>query len=83
MPVPFVLRLVPRALVAGATLALLGGCAEGMGGPPLVSAQFPPAASGSVGAQPAGSLPRGAANVGPGPNATQNSFLSWTFGTRR
>ena len=64
---------------------VLAGCASAAGGPSLVSAQYPPG-TGAVNdqsePQPVNSLPRGAANVGPGPAATQPSYGTITFGAR-
>ena len=72
--------LVCVGLVCGG----LAGCGEA-GGPPLVSAQYPPG-TGEVNSksepQPLGSLPPGAANIGPGPGGFQPNYLSWTFGAR-
>ena len=74
--------LSPRALLL---LCLpLAACGE-PGGAPLVSAQYPPG-TGMVNSQsepqPINSLPPGAANIAPGPGATQPNYLSWTFGAR-
>jgi len=66
-----------------ALVALLGGCGAIARGPDLVSAQTPPG-TGIVNAasqpQPPNSLPPGAAVSGPGPGATQRSYLTLTFG---
>ena len=66
-----------------AVLALLPLAACGVpGGPPLVSAQYPPG-TGLVNAksepQPLNSLPPGAANFSPAPGATQPSYAAITF----
>lgn len=56
---------------------LLAGCGE-PGGPPLVSAQSPPAVNAAnTQPQPQGSLPDGAAGVGPG--AVHPNYVGWTF----
>jgi hypothetical protein len=67
----------------------LGGCGLGLGGeaggPPLVSAQYPPGTgpvNGKSEPQPLGSLPAGAANISSGPGGYQPNYLSWTFGAR-
>lgn len=64
-------------------LAVLGGCGIVQQGPDLVSAQTPPG-TGLVNdasePQPPNSLPPGAAVSGPGPGATQRSYLTRTFG---
>ena len=69
--------------LALALLALLGGCGIIQQGPDLVSAQTPPG-TGLVNdasePQPPNSLPPGAAVSGPGPDATQRSYLTRTFG---
>lgn len=69
-------------LATGATLC---GCGQVGRGPDLVSAQTPPG-TGAVNAQsepqPQGSLPPGAAVAGPGPGATQQSYLTVTLGRR-
>lgn len=63
-------------------LTLLGGCGAIQQGPDLVSAQTPPG-TGLVNdasePQPPNSLPPGAAVAGPGPGATQHSYLTRTF----
>ena len=66
-------------------LALLGGCEVIQQGPDLVSAQTPPG-TGVVNdasePQPPNSLPPGAPVSGPGPGATQRSYLTLTPGRR-
>jgi hypothetical protein len=68
--------------MALAALTLLGGCSVIQQGPDLVSAQTPPG-TGLVNdasePQPPNSLPPGAAVSGPGPGATQHSYLTRTF----
>jgi hypothetical protein len=68
--------------MALAALVLLGGCGVIQQGPDLVSAQTPPG-TGLVNdanePQPPNSLPPGAAVSGPGPGATQRSYLTRTF----
>jgi len=68
-----------------AALLALGGCGAIGRGPDLVSAQTPPG-TGNVNdasePQPPGSLPPGAAVSGPGPYATQRSYLTFTPGRR-
>ncbi len=63
-------------------LILLGGCDVIQQGPDLVSAQTPPG-TGLVNdvsePQPPNSLPPGAAVAGPGPGATQHSYMTRTF----
>lgn len=73
-------RIVAGAAVL-ACLALAGCGAPSR--PPLVSAQYPPAAvSSNAMPQVANSLPPGAANISSAPNATEDNYLSWTFGRR-
>ena len=66
-------------------LLALGACGSIGRGPDLVSAQTPPG-TGYVNdasePQPLGSLPPGAAVSGPGPYATQPSYLTFTTGRR-
>ncbi len=55
----------------------LGGCGARLGGPPLLSGQSPAAAEAAGSEpQPVGSLPRGAAGIGRGPNAAEPNRLS-------
>ena len=66
-------------------LLALGGCGAIGRGPALVSAQTPPG-TGNVNdasePQPPNSLPPGAAVSGPGPYASQPSYLTFTPGRR-
>jgi len=66
-------------------LGLLSGCDAIVRGSDLVSAQTPPG-TGIVNAasqpQPPNSLPPGAAVSGPGPGATQPSYLTLPLRTR-
>ena len=75
----------PFRLVMLCSLALTGCAVVPGGGPTLVSGQYPPG-TGPVNdqsePQPIGSLPPGAANIGPGPAATQPSYGAITFGAR-
>lgn len=78
------MRGVALAAFAAASAGLCG-CDRLGTGPDLVSAQTPPG-TGVVNnqsePQPPGSLPPGAAVYGPGPGATQRSYLSLPFRTR-
>lgn len=73
--------MAARSLVL-TLLTVLGGCGVIQQGPDLVSAQTPPG-TGLVNdasePQPPNSLPPGAAVAGPGPGATQHSYLTRTF----
>ena len=59
---------------------LLGGCDVRFGGPPLVSAAYPPNQSANSEPQPLNSLPPGAANITGSPNAVQPNRASVTLG---
>ena len=71
------------SLLAWAGMAgTLAGCNGVPGGPPLVSAQFPPGTgvvNSNAEPQPINSLPPGAYNISSAPGGYQANTLAWTF----